>query len=257
MEYLAACRSLWRMPWTAGWYSEEEVHLRCWGAPWLARFVATEVGLSLLAGAAAGSGQSLGYLCLALLPLFAAYYRHELDRLLQKPHSEDLETWQTQQLFLHGVSCLAASFQVSWLRLAQFAASQQDVVFPSALCFVFLNIGFALAMVATNILQEIALPARKGEATPEVSVVEVTESTARAEELAEACSICLRPLGIGEPLTRLHCGHAFHRPCIEGWLRSGVISRDTRICPLRCENPPQPPPPRPTSRQRLAALGGA
>eukprot|EP00439_Symbiodinium_sp_Y106_P043302 s3756_g5.t1 len=136
MEYFAACRSLWTMPWAAGFYSEEEVHLRCWGAPWLARFVATDtwepkalsvlVGLSLLAGAAASSGQTLGCLCLALLPLFAAYYRQELDRLLQKPHSEDLETWQTQQLFLHGVSCLAASFQVSWLGLAQFVASQQE-----------------------------------------------------------------------------------------------------------------------------------
>jgi len=225
-------------------------------APWLARFVATELGLALVAYAASWPGDTVGYLCLATTPLFAACFRQELRQLLHKlPYSDDVETWQSQQLFLHGVSCLAAVFQVSFLRFSQFVAFQQDLVYPSALCFMFLNIGYSSAMMMARRLQEVAQPEQKCNDSAEVAVVQVTEWTANAEELTEACSICLRPLGV-EPLRRLHCGHAFHRSCIEGWLRSGVISRETRICPLRCENP-QLPPRRQSPKQRMAAAGGA
>eukprot|EP00928_Gymnodinium_smaydae_P044903 TRINITY_DN2997_c0_g2_i1.p1 TRINITY_DN2997_c0_g2~~TRINITY_DN2997_c0_g2_i1.p1 ORF type:complete len:665 (+),score=90.52 TRINITY_DN2997_c0_g2_i1:73-2067(+) len=46
------------------------------------------------------------------------------------------------------------------------------------------------------------------------------------EELPDACAICLDAMSCGNHVSRLPCGHCFHRSCIWGWLASN------QTCPL-------------------------
>jgi hypothetical protein len=43
----------------------------------------------------------------------------------------------------------------------------------------------------------------------------------------ETCSICIEELLVGEPVRRLHCGHVYHRHCIDKWLSESSVT-----CPL-------------------------
>ena len=45
-----------------------------------------------------------------------------------------------------------------------------------------------------------------------------------------SCSVCLEDIARGQPARALRCGHAFHRACIDRWLRS------SRVCPVCREN---------------------
>jgi hypothetical protein len=45
-----------------------------------------------------------------------------------------------------------------------------------------------------------------------------------------SCSVCLEDISRGQPARALRCGHAFHRACIDRWLRS------SRVCPVCREN---------------------
>mmetsp|Transcript_9033 Transcript_9033/g.25886 ORF Transcript_9033/g.25886 Transcript_9033/m.25886 type:complete len:398 (-) Transcript_9033:39-1232(-) len=51
-----------------------------------------------------------------------------------------------------------------------------------------------------------------------------------------SCAVCLSDFEGGECLRRLPCGHGFHRPCIDQWLRRN------RVCPLCLHDAAQPPP---------------
>merc|ERR1739836_298609 len=44
------------------------------------------------------------------------------------------------------------------------------------------------------------------------------------------CIICLDAIVVGEEVTRLPCGHTFHKVCIESWLQY------SDKCPLRCRH---------------------
>jgi len=52
----------------------------------------------------------------------------------------------------------------------------------------------------------------------------------------EACAVCLSEFESGDLVRRLPCGHKFHRPCIDKWLRLN------RACPLCVRNVELPPP---------------
>lgn len=43
----------------------------------------------------------------------------------------------------------------------------------------------------------------------------------------ESCMVCLVPLGSGDSVAKLPCGHTFHHACISKWL-----SERSRMCPL-------------------------
>jgi len=53
-------------------------------------------------------------------------------------------------------------------------------------------------------------------------------ATSCPEGLAdESCTVCLVPLGSGDSVAKLPCGHTFHHACISKWL-----SERSRTCPL-------------------------
>ena len=43
------------------------------------------------------------------------------------------------------------------------------------------------------------------------------------------CGVCQCALEVGEIMTRLPCGHAFHRECINKWLLEYSVT-----CPFKC-----------------------
>lgn len=55
--------------------------------------------------------------------------------------------------------------------------------------------------------------------------IKVTAYDVEKNETNE-CVICLDELIIGEPATRIHCGHLFHEDCIKGWLKK------SNLCPV-------------------------
>jgi len=53
-----------------------------------------------------------------------------------------------------------------------------------------------------------------------------------------SCAVCLSDFEEGDVLRRLPCGHKFHRPCIDQWLRRN------KVCPLCLHDASAPPPAR-------------
>jgi len=248
--------------------------------PWLGPLLFLEMVLwmvSLNAGfTPRRRGERTFQLCVTALPAFGLAFR-----LLAAPamkafgprlqpwvlqdedseaEAEHNQVWQRQQLCLHGGSLMAAAFMVVVLRLAMGTAGIVQDQGLSSMCLALLHAGAAVVtMLAYSILQSMNLvvASPKLEASPQEEVPIGPELQAVLVEDEQVCSICLRDFGEGEALRRLHCSHVFHQACIDSWLATGVTSSRTRVCPLRCENPPAPPPVmRPTGTVRLAAVGG-
>lgn len=174
-----------------------------------------------------------------MLPLLAAGCQMEAVKPGASCQEEHQSLW-----------ALAAAL-VLMLQIFLMSCLEGQVLLPAG-CFLLLN--FGLWSKAASFPQE--LPRSPLEEVSVVAPEEVSPeipNTLVEMELEEMCSICLRPLGV-EPLRRLHCGHAFHQGCIDPWLRS-VRRGETRLCPMRCENPQVPR--APLQRNRLAAVGGA
>jgi hypothetical protein len=63
-----------------------------------------------------------------------------------------------------------------------------------------------------------------------------------SNEAEDTCPICLEIFGMNDELRVLHCGHNFHRKCVDRWLL-GTNSRracHTNACPVCKLNPRQP-----------------
>lgn len=241
-------------------------HQRTSPAPWgLWRILAMELLLSLLSISLTYRPWKVTWLFLTL-PLLAAAFRFQLAAIQFKDSS--VEEQQLYQLWLHGASCLSAMLQVCLMCFVPVADSKD--MLPSAMCFVLLNIGAWTSVAAARSLQEHVVSDKSSLVAElpavDVGTVDAGDVSADTELDAEICSICLRPLAMEVPLRRLHCGHAFHQGCIDTWLRT-VTRGETRLCPMRCENPTLQVPlgthraaPGVASglaRTRLAAAGGA
>ena len=63
----------------------------------------------------------------------------------------------------------------------------------------------------------------------QTALAQVTQVFRSDRMHADACAICLAPMGSGEELSRLACpgGHIFHEKCIAEWLTSA-----SRCCPV-------------------------
>jgi len=57
----------------------------------------------------------------------------------------------------------------------------------------------------------------------------------RADVLESSCAVCLSEFEWGDVLRRLPCGHHFHSPCIDRWLRRN------KVCPLCLQDIEEPP----------------
>lgn len=236
-------------------------------APWgLWRFLGMELLLSMLSISLSYRPWKVTWLFLTL-PLLAAAFRCQLAAAQNKQSSSSVEEQQLYQLWLHGASCLSAMLQVCLMCFVPTVTEDLWDIVPSAMCFVLLNIGAWTSVAAARSLQEHVVSDKSSAVALQLPVdmepVDVIDVSVAETELEEICSICLRPLAT-EPLRRLHCGHAFHQGCIDAWLRT-VTRGETRLCPMRCENPVQvrtaPPVTAPgvasVQRNRLAAAGGA
>eukprot|EP00435_Cladocopium_sp_Y103_P038687 s964_g10.t1 len=176
------------------------------------------------------------------LPLLAAAFRCQLSAVQYKQSSSSVEEQQLYQIWLHGASCLSAMLQVCLMCFVPAVTEDSWDIVPSAMCFVLLNIGAWTSVAAARSLQEHVVSDKSSAVALQLPVDmepvdDVIDVSVAETELEEICSICLRPLAT-EPLRRLHCGHAFHQGCIDAWLRT-VTRGETRLCPMRCENPVQ------------------
>jgi hypothetical protein len=57
----------------------------------------------------------------------------------------------------------------------------------------------------------------------------------RADVFETSCAVCLSEFEWGDVLRRLPCGHHFHGPCIDKWLKRN------KVCPLCLQDIEEPP----------------
>jgi len=77
--------------------------------------------------------------------------------------------------------------------------------------------------------QDLDIPFRSmpdGACQIDIEKIKVDQIDVKSDFFGEPCAICLSHFDLGDLARLLPCNHAFHRPCIDKWLRRH------RVCPL-------------------------